>query len=173
MIDLPRLALAVRQPWAWAIIHAGKDIENRSPKAVSFMTYRGRIAILASKTMTREEYRSAALFMKNIGVECPPAADLVRGAVIGTVEVVDMVRECSSPWWIGPRGLVLKGAEPCAPIPAGGLLGFFEWRRSDGEVREPAQWMRPKAPIPFTDPSPAVGDMLAVLERLHVDPDAA
>lgn len=30
MLDLPELALSVRQPWAWAIIHAGKDIENRS-----------------------------------------------------------------------------------------------------------------------------------------------
>ena len=22
-------ALSIRQPWAWAILHAGKDIENR------------------------------------------------------------------------------------------------------------------------------------------------
>src|SRR5271166_5383927 len=26
----PMLALSIRQPWAWAIIHAGKDVENRS-----------------------------------------------------------------------------------------------------------------------------------------------
>lgn len=29
MTELPPLALSVRQPWAWAIIYAGKDIENR------------------------------------------------------------------------------------------------------------------------------------------------
>lgn len=28
-------ALSVRQPWAWAIIFAGKDIENRSWQAVN------------------------------------------------------------------------------------------------------------------------------------------
>lgn len=28
--DLPPLALSIRQPWAWAILCAGKDIENRS-----------------------------------------------------------------------------------------------------------------------------------------------
>ena len=28
MTDLPELALSVRQPWAWAIIYAGKDIET-------------------------------------------------------------------------------------------------------------------------------------------------
>jgi hypothetical protein len=25
-------ALSIRQPWAWAILHAGKDIENRDWK---------------------------------------------------------------------------------------------------------------------------------------------
>lgn len=34
MNDIPRLALSVRQPWPWAILHAGKDIENRSWQAV-------------------------------------------------------------------------------------------------------------------------------------------
>ena len=23
------LAVSIRQPWAWAVIHAGKDVENR------------------------------------------------------------------------------------------------------------------------------------------------
>lgn len=27
--DLHQVALSIRQPWAWAILHAGKDIENR------------------------------------------------------------------------------------------------------------------------------------------------
>ena len=31
--NLPKLALSVRQPWAWAIIFGGKDIENRSVAA--------------------------------------------------------------------------------------------------------------------------------------------
>lgn len=35
MADIPHLALSVRQPWAWAIIHAGKDIENRTWQAVN------------------------------------------------------------------------------------------------------------------------------------------
>lgn len=30
---LPRKALSVRQPWAWAIIFGGKPIENRSAGA--------------------------------------------------------------------------------------------------------------------------------------------
>ena len=34
MTDLPPLALSVRQPWAWAILHGGKVIENRSLGAI-------------------------------------------------------------------------------------------------------------------------------------------
>lgn len=29
-MDLPEFALSIRQPWAWAIVYAGKDIENRT-----------------------------------------------------------------------------------------------------------------------------------------------
>lgn len=45
-------AITVRQPWAWAIIHAGKDIENRSWKTKT----RGRVAIHAASGMTHAEY---------------------------------------------------------------------------------------------------------------------
>lgn len=37
--------LTVRQPWAWAIIHGGKDVENRVRNIAG--TYRGPIAIHA------------------------------------------------------------------------------------------------------------------------------
>ena len=31
--DTLRRAIAMRQPMAWAVIHAGKDVENRSSSA--------------------------------------------------------------------------------------------------------------------------------------------
>ena len=50
MLDLPQLALSVRQPWAWAIIHGGKPLENRSQGAIDYMRpLRGRRAIHAAK----------------------------------------------------------------------------------------------------------------------------
>ena len=57
------MALSVRQPWAWALIHGGKDVENRTEMAVRNGGMRAqvgkRIAVHASKGMTREEYESA------------------------------------------------------------------------------------------------------------------
>lgn len=149
-MTLPQKALSVRQPWAWAIMFAGKDIENRSWQAVNHgLTVRGEIVIHASSGMTKGEYEEAAAFMASIGVECPPAIDLWRGAVIGTVDVVDVVRASSSPWFFGPRGLVLRNPKPCAPAPVKGCLGYFNWQdhRADG-FPEPARWMQPKKPEP-------------------------
>ncbi len=74
---LPELALSVRQPWAWAIIYASKDIENRSWQAVNHgLRQRGRIAIHASKGMTREEYEDASEFI---------AATLFRAMTVSAV----------------------------------------------------------------------------------------
>lgn len=38
-------AITVRQPWAWAIVHGGKDVENRSRNIAG--SYRGPVAIHA------------------------------------------------------------------------------------------------------------------------------
>jgi hypothetical protein len=144
---LPEWAISVRQPWAWAIVHGGKDIENRSPAAVRNMGHpiRGRFAVHASKGMTRDEYISASDFMQRIGVACPPAGELLRGGIIGSVEVVEIVSSSISPWFSGPRGLVLRDAWPCALIPAVGALGIFSWQEADPSiVPAPARWMLPK-----------------------------
>ena len=148
MIDIPRLALSVRQPWAWAIIHAGKPVENRDwRKPNPGLKFRGRFAVHAAKGMTRDEYEDAAEFMAGIGVACPAPAELLRGGVIGAASVVDIVREHDSPWFFGPRALLLADAAPVTFRPASGSLGFFEWRPMDAsEVPAPARWMLPSRP---------------------------
>ena len=159
----PELALAVRQPWAWAIIYAAKDIENRSAKAVSFMTpLCGRRAIHASKSMTREEYEDARDFMRALGIACPPPAELQRGGIIGSVEITGCVSRSESRWFFGPRGLVLADPQPCEFIPARGELGYFRWLYADAAiVPAPARWMLPKPDreLPLSDPPPPIDDL--------------
>ena len=147
MTYLPDIALSVRQPWAWAMFHAdpAKDIENRSQFAVAKggMVAGKRIAIHAAKGMTRDEYESAMHFMSDrCGVICPAPAALLRGGIVGSVLVTDIVKESRSPWWMGPRGLVLAAPEPCDFIPSVGALGFFKWMAKEGGAPdEPARWM--------------------------------
>jgi hypothetical protein len=86
-------AISVRQPYAWAIIHCGKDVENRNQRAaLQFKPAIGeRVLIHASKGMTAAEYENAAAFMASIGVRCPQREALQFGGVIGSVLVRDLV----------------------------------------------------------------------------------
>lgn len=145
--NLPERALSVRQPWAWAIIHGGKTVENRSAAAVKHgLDVRSRIAIHAAKTLSQRDYRATADFMASIGVNCPEAAELQRGGIIGSVEVYGCVEQSDSPWFFGPRGLLLRKPIACDFIPCNGLLGYFYWRKNLTEKGAPrARWMMRQA----------------------------
>jgi ASCH domain len=141
--DLPTIALSVRQPWAWAIIYGGKDIENRNWRAHCLIRRRGRIAIHSPQCMPKLEYESARKFMLLLGIECPAPLDLPRGGIIGSVEIVDVVTASKSPWFAGRYGFVLKDPRPHPFIWSLGAFGFFRWApttESRAKV-EPAQWM--------------------------------
>jgi hypothetical protein len=97
--------------------------------------------------MTRHEYETARDFMASLGVTCPAAIDLQRGGIIGSVDMVDVVDHSDSPWFFGPRGLVLKDPESCEFIPCAGALGFFRWVYGKPEDVPPAaRWMKPVPP---------------------------
>jgi len=144
----------VRQPWAWAIFHAGKDVENRSwdkGNKNRLWEHRGRVAIHASKGMDRDDYFDAREFMQKLGIECPAPTDsaLLRGGIIGSVGIIDVVEASESQWFTGPLGLVLRDARPCEFIPANGLLGFFPWQKAKYWEPVPiARWMREVVPGP-------------------------
>lgn len=148
-IMIPTIALSVRQPWAWAIVHGNKDIvhgvkdiENRSAAAVRHGMRPAEIAIHAARGMTRDEYENARRFMQSIGVDCPRPDLLTRGAVIGRATVTAIVRRHESPWFVGPCGLVLANAAAAEmPIPAQGELGYFHWRPSGGPPAPVLRWM--------------------------------
>ena len=142
MTGLSPIALSVRQPWAWAIVSGIKDIENRSTFAVNKGDMQPKpICIHAAKGMTRDEYERARWHIEDCGFQCPDPADLVRGAIIGTCTVVDVVKEHDSPWFFGPRGLVLTDQEMITPIAVSGELGYFKWK-AGGEIDAPKPWMR-------------------------------
>ncbi len=153
----PRVALSVRQPWAWAIVYGGKDVENRTAAALRHMALgsRRRLAIHASKGMTREEYEEGAEFMASIGVFCPPAGELARGGIVGRVTACGIVRESRSPWFFGPRAIVLEEAAPGPFVAARGALGLFEWRPGDpADVPPAAKWMKATYPDSWPEPEP-------------------
>lgn len=138
-------ALSIRQPWAWLILHAGKDIENRDwsnryPayfQACLMARDQERFLVHAAKGMTRREYADALRFAQEIslsrpfpsGLTMPNFADLPRGGIVGSAILQRVVSHHTSPWFIGPIGLLLGDVqeEPFSPCP--GRRGFFETAR--------------------------------------------
>jgi hypothetical protein len=120
--------LSIRQPWAWLILHGGKDVENRTWAS----RVRGRVLIHASGTMTRAEYDDAAAFVAGIThllpapVTLPEFAALPLGGIVGSVEILRCVAQSESPWFGGPLAFVLAKPESREFFPCKGRLGFFE-----------------------------------------------
>ncbi len=116
-------AISIRQPWAWMILHCGKDIENRDwPTKI-----RGRVLIHASKGLTQDEYSNAWKFAMSIGVPFPEVnfGDIIRGGIVGSVEIIDCIQDSESEWFFGAHGFVLRDPKPLPFIPWKGSLGFF------------------------------------------------
>lgn len=152
---LPKFAISVRQPWAWAIVHAGKPVENRSwKKGNPGLKFRGECCVHASKGMTRAEYEEAADFMATLGVTCPAAEDLQRGGIIGITTIADIVTELDSRWFFGPKGLLLRDTRPVDFIPSVGALGFFAWKPTPAESAEVVpKWLQPQPKADQPQPS--------------------
>lgn len=114
--------LSIRQPWAWLIVYGGKNIENRSRRT----NFRGRFLVHASQGMTRQEYNMATWIAGPLGVTIPPFEELLRGGIIGSVELVDCLEDSSSPWYMGEKGYLLRDPRPLPFVPYKGQLGFFD-----------------------------------------------
>ena len=146
--------LTVRQPWAWAIIHGYKDVENRVRNIAG--AYRGPVAIHASKSGDYGALNDPALaaaierHMQATG-EAWRYVDLPRGVILGVVDLtethaytpsvgchdtngkIQMRKVMCSPWaQPGNHHLRLEHPRPLAePIPYVGALGM---RRLDEDT---------------------------------------
>lgn len=121
-------ALTVRQPWAWAIMHAQKDFENRTWKLPE--KYVGEtIAIHAAKGLTKREWMDSSIYIHSFtGIEIPEfdSPELVRSAIVGTARLVACVKFSFSLWFEGPFGWQLADVKKLdVPIPCKGSLSFW------------------------------------------------
>jgi hypothetical protein len=127
------IALSVRGPWWWFILHKGKPVENRGWEgrylAVQMAILRrsgGQCLLHASSGCTKTEYEEACEDAESIGVtEFPAFATMLRGGLVGRMELGDFVTQSASPWWAGGGAIEIKSAEPIEFIPYVGTTGFF------------------------------------------------
>lgn len=98
-------AISIRQPWAWAILYAGKDVENRSRRS----NYRGPVLLHASGSLGVQEHEDAVQAITDMRVAARSPAD----------------RRCPVP----PRPRPHQRADPLPAVlpetlPLGGLCGI-------------------------------------------------
>lgn len=110
-------ALSVRQPYAWAIVHGGKDVENRTWHS----DYRGPVLIHAALHWHAVGPQELA---RRMGIAVPDGLPL--GGIVGRAEIVDCVNAHASRWFEGPWGFVLRNPQPLPFTPCPGHLGFYD-----------------------------------------------
>ena len=115
-------AITIKQPWIHAILHEGKDIENRTWKR----DFRGWLALHASAQPRRD-----AKFPR--GIRVPDLDTLDYSAICGVARVVDIVPKSRSKWYWHPDddtinyGWVLADVTALkTPISCKGTLGLWE-----------------------------------------------
>lgn len=94
-------ALSICQPWAWLILHAGKDVENRTWRT----SHRGVVLIHAPKYTNlghagwpcQPELRH---WVHGIApnVVVPPVEEMPMGGIVGWFHLTDCVNLHPSPW---------------------------------------------------------------------------
>lgn len=135
-------ALTIRAPWAWAIAQGWKRVENRSWAT----RFRGRIAIHAA--VSKESDADAAATFASLGLE--PPTEFVRGAIVGTVELVDILPfdeflrrfgddRFDRGFALGPLCWVLREPRLCVPTPCSGNFQLWNVARRLELDRERAE----------------------------------
>lgn len=136
--ELPVLALSIRQPWLWAIMHLGKNVENRTWPT----RYRGRICLHAARGMTLKEFDHALDLIDQIR----PLGEVGtiarrddctwsirherRGGIVATARLKWCISHHDSPWFFGPYGFELEDIQPVSFVEVKGSRGLFDWRRN-------------------------------------------
>ncbi len=136
-------ALSLTQPWAWLVVHGGKDIENRRWNT----KLRGEFLIHAAKGMKASDYDAAQFTAEGIqgyqlAHDMPLPEQLERGGIVGVAELFDVVMpvvragQTSIPGglsgplhaWHFPEqfGFRLRNVRPLPFVACKGALGFWE-----------------------------------------------
>lgn len=143
--------LSIKHPWAWAIVHAGKCVENRD----WYCDHRGPVFIHASKLRLSSqgsvpsdfiaEWKVLKRILDDLGVKL---ADLPQvsyrslvaqsGGIIGRAKIVDCILPggltvgtkephplSMSPWYEGSYGFVLEDVSPVPFVAYEGSPGLW------------------------------------------------
>jgi hypothetical protein len=115
-------AISIKQPWAWAILNLGKDVENRTWDLPC--KFRGATVLLhTGKSLDRAGYR----WLVEQGFALPHDVELPVGGIVGALTFKrHIIPGPRSPWAEpGMHWWPIASAWPLEYFPCKGSLGFF------------------------------------------------
>lgn len=118
-------ALSILQPWAWAVVHGHKPVENRG-LGFAGIRYRGDLLVHAGKGLDMDGIAFIRARFPDVAATMPAATEFQRGGIVGRVRLVEIVRWDPSPWFGGPVGLLLADAQALPFRACRGQLGLFD-----------------------------------------------
>jgi hypothetical protein len=128
--------LTIRQPWAHAIVHMGKDVENRSWRA----NYKGPLLIHASAYQEKDPRgRLEDAMGRPLSKKLPEP--LPTGSIVGVAELFDYVKDAPGRW--AQKGFWhwrLRKVRPIKPVPCTGRLGL--WTPPKAILRKLPKWVQ-------------------------------
>jgi hypothetical protein len=129
---LPQYVLSIRQPWLWAIMHAGKRLENRSWRT----SFRGSLYLHASRQLaSASAIAECRKLTAEVGISLPTPREWPRGEILCIADLVDCVASTEIPpeaaHWADATGWVFlldRIVELKIPLPHMGSLGIHRHR---------------------------------------------
>lgn len=116
----PLRAITLHRPWAYAIAHLGKDIENRTWDCWIDKAY-PYLAIHAGNKWDS----GAAKWIENQGLGVvPPEAENPKG-IVAIARFKGNTTASDSPWFVGPVGWQLSDVVAIPPIECKGQQGLW------------------------------------------------
>lgn len=126
--DTMRFALSVQQPWAWAILHAGKDVENRTWKPPDDLVGR-RLWLHAYAPQLQQCIEPEDIVPVGSRIELPRFDELPTGVILGSFLLLGTASSSLSHWY-APGAIAWRIAEPLPlrkPVRASGMQGMPIW----------------------------------------------
>lgn len=141
-------ALSLTQPWGWLVVQTGSDgksIENRQ-EGFSYKSFRGPFYVHAAQGMRARDYHHCVDWVaqnvsEKLAARIPAMADLQRGGIIGSANVVGIVPPVLHPheragerrasidyrWHMADQwGFELEERKALPFVPCKGALGFWK-----------------------------------------------
>ncbi len=115
----PTRAITLHRPWAYAVAHLGKSIENRTWKCP--LRPGEWLAIHAGKKWDK----AAPTWVESMGLGTMPPEDQHPTGIVAVARFHRNITESDSLWFVGPVGWEFDQVVAIDPIPARGKQGIW------------------------------------------------